>query len=491
MIASPGEFSPLAHPEACRARRDWVLGRMAELGWIDRERAARETARPLALNPQNLVVRRAAYFVDAMEAEAAERFGLGALTDAGYVLLATLDWEDQKGAAEAVAWGLPALEEGWEKGNRVAGPLQAALVSLHPGSGAILAYIGGRSYSGSQFDRVGQARRQAGSAFKPVVFAAAFEHGAAFPSSLLEDSPLTVSLAGRTWTPKNHDGSFRGWVTARTALEQSLNIPTARLALQVGLERVVALAREMGISSPLEPVPALALGAFEVSPRELATVYASLAAGGVRPPVHGLSAVLSPDGERRRDEALPAPRRILSAETAYLVNSVLQGVLDRGTGGGARTQGIRDALAGKTGTTNDRRDSWFVGYAPDRVTLVWVGYDDNSRTRLSGSRAALPIWARFTRAVRPTDGYPSFPQPRGIATAVVDPLTGQLATDACPEVLTEVFPAGRVPREICDLHRGWFADPLDQPAGVEVEQVHPIRRWLQRVFGRERDEGRP
>ncbi len=489
LIRAPGNYLPSAHPERARERRDWVLERMAELGWIDEDRRKTVQAQPLP-KPGQPFRRRAPYFAALAEAEAAERFGIEDLAGGGYTLVSTLRREDQEEAEAAVAWGLKALEKGWEKGQRRAGPLQAALVSLDPGSGAILAYVGGRDYAASQFDRASQARRQAGSAFKAVVYAAAFEAGVASPATLLEDAPLTVRLAGQTWEPHNDDESFRGWVSARTALEQSVNLPTARLALQLGLPRIVGLARGMGVTTPLKPFPALALGAFEVTPLELAQVFATFAAGGRRPPVHGLAAVLDPSGRPIEGTAPPPAERVLSPQTAYLITSILQGVLDRGTGASVREQGVSDRLAGKTGTTNGRRDSWFAGYSPERTTLVWVGYDDNAETRLSGSRAALPIWGRFIQAVRPPGGYPDFAQPEGIVTALIDPSSGELATADCPQVMTEVFRQGGEPQGLCRLHSTWFERAFDRTSGVVEEGAHPVRRWLKRVFGHDRDRDR-
>ncbi len=480
MIQSPGSYSPGRRPERAVERRDWVLGRMLELGWLEENRAAAARAEPLCYDPQRVAPGGARYFADAAAAEAERRFEVWDLADSGYLLFSTVEAAAQREAEKAVEWGLGALERGWEKGHKGDGPLQSALVSLDPRTGAVLAWVGGRDYGESQFDRVSQARRQAGSAFKPVVYAAAFENGTQAPSAFVEDAPLTVALAGRDWTPQNNSGDFRGWVTVRTAVENSLNIPTVRVALDVGLDDIVSLARAMGVRGRLSAVPSLALGAFEVTPLELATVYATVAAGGLRPPVHSLSAIVRPDGAVLTGQPLPAPARALSAESAYLLTSVLQGVMDRGTGSGARHQGLHDPLAGKTGTTNDRRDSWFVGYSPDRVSLVWVGYDDNAKSRLSGSRAALPIWTRFTYAVRPERGYPAFEQPRGIVTAVVDPLSGELATGSCPTYLTEVFREGNIPTRVCHLHADW----RDWRRTDEVRSQERKRRWewLRKIF---------
>lgn len=488
MIPAPAHLSPVGDPEAARGGRDRVLGRMVELEWLEAERAAAIEQRPVVVRPLPVPRRRVPYFADAAAREAAERFGVQELDDTGYALLSTLDWRDQRWAEEAVLWGVEALEEGWEKEAEGDAPLQAALISLDPHDGSILAYVGGRDYRTSQFDRAGQARRQAGSAFKPVVYAAAFEDGVATPASLVEDAPLTVRLANQRWSPRNSNGDFHGWVTVRTALERSYNVATARVALQTGLERVIDLARGLGVEAPLSPVPALALGAFELSPTEMSLVYATLAAGGERPPVHGLTAVYGPDGRAVAGQPLPAPERVLSEETAYLVTSVLQGVLDRGTASVTRRWGLDGPIAGKTGTTNDRRDSWFAGYSPDRSTVVWVGYDDNRITRLSGARAALPIWTRFVARTRPPGGYRNFSQPRGIVTATIDPMSGELATRRCPQTRVEVFREGQVPEEACYLHGGRWGRRRGLGDGERWRddlrrQDHPVRKWLERVFG--------
>ncbi len=487
IIPAPATLSPLADPEAAKARRDVVLGRLAQLEWLPLEPLEAASRRPVETSHAPRAVRRSPYFAAAVEEEARRRFGIETLDDAGYVLHSTLSIDDQQKAEEAVRWGVEALEKGWEKDRKTKTPLEAALISADPRTGAILAYVGGRNYARSQFDRLAQARWQAGSAFKPIVYAAAFADRRASPATLLDDAPLTVRLDGKEWSPKNSDDRHRGWITARAALEESLNVPTARLALDVGLGRVVDTAQRMGVAGRLDPYPALALGAMEVSPVEMATVYATLAAGGRRPPLHCLRSVYDRLGARVAGRPLPAPEQVLGEDVAWVVNRVLQGVLERGTARGARQQGIEDPLAGKTGTTNDRRDSWFAGYSPERLSLVWVGYDDNSRTRLSGARAALPIWSRFTYGVRPRGGYSDFPRPPGAVTALIDPTTGALATDRCPTWIEEAFLADFVP-ELCPDHGGWRARPLEQPEGVEVEKKkHPFKRWLEMLKGRRRN----
>lgn len=508
MIRSPANYSPLGeHPENAKERRDWVLKRMEELKLATPEQVATAIEIPLNVAPEPVVRRRAPYFANSAALEASRRFGIEDLEDGGYVLFSTLDWSSQKAAQEAVDWGLKAAEKGYQKGHKGEGPLQAALVSMDPQTGGILTYLGGRGYDSSQFDRVGQAQRQVGSAFKPVVYAAAFEAGLAKPSSFLEDEPLTVQTAGQAWSPKNDDGSYHGWISVRTALEKSYNPATTRLALQVGMRRVVRLAQDMGITTPMQPYPSMALGAASIAPLELATVYSTLASGGSRPPLHEVESVLDRYGKPVEGAPLPKPVRVISAQTAYMVTSLLEGVLQRGTAAGA-ARGISGEVAGKTGTTNKQRDSWFAGYAPDRVAIVWVGYDDNSRTRLSGARAALPIWVRFMAKVTPPGGYSAFPQPSGLTTAVVDPTTGLLATEFCPTTLTEIFRTGEVPTELCNRHQTWedgqMAEMGEAPEGEgetavvgeaepseeRAEKRHPFRRWLKRVFGNDDEKKR-
>ena len=454
MIRAPSDYSPLKHPRECIDRRDWVLQRMAELGTVSKEEAEQAQQEPLLVDPRTVDTRPLApYFARFAQAEARERFDVDDLPDEGYILFATIGWREQKAAEAAVARGLASLENGWEKRHRKEDPLQAALISVDPRDGSILAWVGGRDFKVSQFDRVAQARRQVGSAFKPVIYASAFSEAVASPATLLRDSPIIVKVSGREWKPQNYDRGFHGWVTARTALEQSLNIPTVRVALQVGLHRVIEVAHDLGFEGDIDPVPALALGAFEASPLEMAKVYATFANGGAQPRIHGLALVLDRSGETILGDDLGAPRRVIPPQAAYLVTSILQGAVAHGTGAGAAQWGLRDPLAGKTGTTNDRRDSWFAGYAPERLTVVWVGYDNNSKTRLSGARAALPIWSRFMASVRPARGYLPFAPPPGMTEVTLDPTTGQLATPYCPYKITELLPDWQVPTEPCHQHQ--------------------------------------
>lgn len=442
MIRSPGGNSPLAHPQASKERRDMVLAAMAEGGALDEEQLAAAQAEPLNARSVDLGTRGAPYFTDAMAAEARERFGLGRLGGRGYQLFSTLSPEEQavaEGAVSSTLRRLPARSR-----------LQGALVSVDPRDGRVLAWVGGRDYEDSQFDRVRSARRQPGSVFKPVVLAAALDSGDISPASRLDDAPLSVDLGGDTWEPRNYDGRFRGIVSVRRAIEESLNVPVVRLAQQVGLGRVRDMARRLGFEGEIDEAPSMALGAFETSPWELAGVYSALANGGQRPTLHGLAAVTAANGSQVGGDDLDT-EEVLDPAVAWQVTSVLRGVVERGTGRGATGYGVAGPLAAKTGTSNGARDNWFAAYRPDRVTVVWVGHDDPQPTPLSGARAALPVWGTYARTTYPAAVPEDPPMPEGLTTVTLCRDSGRLPRPRCPAI-EEVLRPGQEPTEICDLH---------------------------------------
>jgi penicillin-binding protein 1B len=483
MIRAPTEYSPVSHPAGLIQRRNRVLARLADLGWVDRGEVSRAQAEPLGAVPRPLEPRPCApWFADFAAQEARRRFGVEDLAGGGYLLFASLDASEQQRAEAAVNAELARLAEraadaggpapaSADRRQRRERRLEAALVSVDPRDGSILAYVGGRDRRRSQFDRLAQARRPLGSAFKPVVYAAAFDSGVATPATLLDDSPVLVRTGAELWQPQNYDRAFRGWVTAGGALEQSLNVPTVRLALAVGLRRIANLAEAMGLGGPPAAVPALALGTVEASPLAVARMYSTLATLGLRPTLHGLDTVRDRNGIVLAGGELPPPQRVLPAPAAYLVTSLLQGAVDHGTASAVRRQGLSDPLAGKTGTTSDRRDSWFAGYSPDRVTVVWVGYDDDAETRFSGATAAVPLWSRFMLAVRPAAGYPAFAPPPGlIDVEAAEPQTAAMTTPA-------MMPAS--PREsTLEAASGaaWYEPPADLAASGERRGVILIRR---------------
>ncbi|HEY0554173.1 MAG TPA: penicillin-binding transpeptidase domain-containing protein, partial [Thermoanaerobaculia bacterium] len=247
------------------------------------------------------------------------------------------------------------------------------------------------------------------------------------------------------------DGEFLGEITVRTALEQSRNVPLIRLAMAVGLDKVAATAHRLGIDSDLEQVPAMALGAAAVTPREVATVYSTLANGGSRPVLHGLATVLDAEGKPVAEPKPKKAEQAMNPQVAFITTSVLEGVVQRGTARGVQRYGVPGPLAGKTGTTNEARDSWFAGYRPDRVTVVWVGRDNPGATTLSGSRAALPIWGLYMKAALGDSARGKFVEPAGLEHALICRQSGLLARPICPSQINEVFLPGQKPTQVCNL----------------------------------------
>jgi penicillin-binding protein 1B len=473
VIPGPNRLSPFDRTERARARRDLVLGLMLEQGRIDRDTYQGALAEPL--DPVALVVEpaEARFFLDALRRQLPEDYDFDELTSEGLRIYSTLDPRLQRVAAKAVREGLADLEKRFPRlGKDPEHPLQACLVAVRPQTGHIVALVGSRDYGISQFDRCTQARRQAGSTFKPFVYAAALEpvdgRASITLASSLDDTPLTVASAGAPlWQPANYDREFHGSVPVREALERSLNVATARLAQDVGIRRVADVARRLGIESPLPAVPSLALGAADVTPLELARAYATLAAGGVRPVVRTYEDLVDAEGRTLAGREA-SPERVLDAGTARLATSLLEGVVDHGTAQAVRSAGFSGPIAGKTGTTDEERDAWFAGFTPDLVVVVWVGFDQPRKTGLTGARGALPLWIRFLRDATGTEVPGHFPEPAEVVEVDVDPVSGALALEGCPARRTERFILGTEPTRTC-------------PEGVVVE--HRAERDAEPVPG--------
>ncbi len=462
MIRAPNAYSPLRNPERARQRRDLVLRLMFEEGKIDEATLRAAVAEPITPKTRVEDRTRAPHFVDFVKGELAERYGRQLQTE-GLQIYTTLDVDLQQAAQRAVTQGLEALEKAYRRLASASkqAPLQGALIVLEPQTGGVRALVGGRDYRLSQFNRVTQAHRQPGSLFKPFVYLAAFSRRdldpPVTPATILLDSPITVEWGQKTdeemWTPRNYDGDYRGPMSARQALERSINIPTVRVSLEAGLNYVLGAAREAGIGSRLRGYPSVALGAFEISPMEIAGAYAAFANSGVRVEPNAIVGVMTGDGtvlDRKAATLSPA----LPADAVYLVNTILKGAVDHGTASNARGRGLTGVLAGKTGTTNDGRDAWFVGFSPRFLAAVWVGYDDNRGLNLSGTQAAVPIFADFSRSVPAQFFAEDFPMPSDIVTAEIDPTTGYLAAPGCPQRLSEVFIEGTAPTSVCPVHGG-------------------------------------
>lgn len=471
VIASPNAMSPHRHPERARKRRDLVITLMEQQGKLDAEAAEAARNRKLSLAAITLESGQDRYFLDALARQLPEVYDQDLLAVEGLRIYSTLDPTIQRAAVRSLHDGLEGLEKTLPKPVAREGeappPLQGCLLAMRPQTGEILALVGGRDYATSQWDRCTMARRQAGSAFKPVVYAAALspQSGPLITlASRLDDEPLRVETTEGPWEPVNYDKEFRGPVSVRQALERSLNVPAARLGQAVGIGKVVEMARRLGIESGLPSVPSLALGTAEVSPLELAVVYSTFANGGLRPTPRSFIGLLDDQGVGQEQWPLAGARRVLDPGTAYLTTSLLEGVVDRGTGAGIRARGLRGPIAGKTGTTDDEYDLWFVGFTPEIVAVVWVGYDEPQEIGVPSSRGALPIWADFLAQVSGERVRGVFARPGGVERIEIDPVTGARALAGCPMREAEYFLEGTGPERTCPQfapgRRGGFFDRL-------------------------------
>lgn len=461
MIQAPGAYSPFRNMTKSVDRRNLVLKMMRAQGKIDEESYQEARKEKIFLPQVPSKIFSAPFFVDFVRAELKENYPEDVLKSEGMKIFTTLDLEVQEIAEAAVKKRMeeletarPKLKKAKEEGKN----LEAALIAVQPQTGAVKAFVGGRDYELSQFDRVRDAHRQPGSAFKPFVYAAALQTGedsslepgkALTLASQIDDTSFSVKLGGKTWSPDNYDKTEHGLVSLREALIHSYNIAATRLAMDVGLENVIALAKAAGIESELKPFPSLALGAFEVTPYELIRAYTIFPNQGTRTEPLAITNVVTRDGivlEKRGFKMT----KVISPEVAYLVNSAMKGVLDEGTAKSARTMGFSGLAAGKTGTTSDYKDSWFVGYTPDLLALAWVGFDDNTATGLSGASGALPIWTDFMKGVNPPGASKvDFPGTENIFLVKVTK-SGKLYDSSCGDPIEEAFLKGTIPTEKCE-----------------------------------------
>jgi penicillin-binding protein 1B len=471
VIQSPSALSPFRNQARCRERRDVVLRAMADSELITPEDAERAIKEPLAV-AQRALEAEAPHFVDYVSRTLAEDYpGLTTTTNQPIDVYTTLDLHLQRLAQDAVRDGLASVDQMVSKRKR--GKAEAALLAVDPRSGEVLAMVGGRSYNQSQYNRAVVARRQPGSVFKPFVYLTAFEEAAAqgladlTPASLVDDTPTAWEFDGQIWAPENYEGEYGGTITLRQALARSRNIATIKVAERAGYSNVSALWKRLGVGNPPKAYPSIALGVFEATPLEIASAYTIFPNGGTE---RRLQHVLRIDSGAKDITAKPAvtERVIAREDTTFLVTDMMRSVLNEGTGAGARSAGFTLDAAGKTGTTNDLRDAWFVGFTPELLVVVWVGFDDNQPLGLSGARAALPIWTQFmNRALAGRASVP-FTVPAGIELADIDADTGKLASPYCPRTITQSFLAGTIPQDRCPLHQLPFS-----PVEAEFHQPGP------------------
>ncbi len=476
---APTTYSPRLNADDALERRKVVLAKMLELGKITAGQRAQAEKEKINVLPAERSRRVAPYFIDHIRGQVGQIIDTSHWDDTPLRIVTGLDIEYQQCAESAVAKGLKQLETKYARLTKGAKPLQSAFIAVNPIRGDVLAWVGGRDYGQNQFDRVFQSKRQPGSTFKPFVYLTGLDkdlnsYRVARTTTILMDEPVQFEIPGsQDWEPKNFDERFRGSVTVREALTNSLNVPTVELAQKVGIESVARTAALFGFGENLPRVPSLALGAGEVSPFGLARAYSALANGGLLLDLTPIQSIVEADtrailfSPRTKDtpvlasSGLPAARGMLtstpygtraaSEAAVYVLTTILRSAIDQGTGRVVRQLGFTAPAAGKTGTSNDSRDAWFAGFTPKLLAVVWIGFDDNKELKLTGGQAAAPIWAEFMKCVAPMEPPLDFVPPPGVVFREIDRTTGLLFTDACnpADRMTEVFVEDTEPVTAC------------------------------------------
>jgi penicillin-binding protein 1B len=489
MVRAPNRDTPAKRPELVRARRDAILQVMQKQAWITNDQYRDAVSRDVAFAEGTIPQAPYPFYFRAMRSEIVGKIGVEPVIEGGLTITCEMDPRAQAAAERAGRRGLAQLEAkySWLRGGSE--PLQVAILSVDPRNGGIRALVGGSNFDESSFDRTSNMRRQPGSAFKAFAYTAAIESRRATTASLLLDAPLSVAVSGgETWHPHNYDDRYRGRVTLREAFEESLNVPTVRLTQNVGLGRVVKSAESFGFEEKFADIPALPLGVTEVTMRELTAAYTVFPTLGLRAEPYVVRAVRDHRGKvlMRRD---PDQKRVIGSDVAYIMHTLLRGVVQRGTAHRLQRYGL-GYVAGKTGTTSDYRDAWFVGYTPDMVTSVWLGFDHGAPLRLSSGEAAVPIWGSYMSALPHLDSQPA--PPAGVTFRDIDPDTGLLWSEDCPGPWREVFLDGTAPTHHCPtgmlgriVRRVFFdREHFDEPPAISLEQ---FREWSNEV-GRERQQ---
>ncbi len=464
VIKAPSSYSPFRHPTASVTRQRVVLKRLWDLKVITESEYRAATRQKILLRKSSAYRKLAPHYLEALKGQLAQYLDLEAATSAGVRVHTGLSLGMQECAESAISHGLETLQRSYRALRRPRQPLQAGLVAIEPHTGKIRAWVGGPDYSRNQFDHVGQAFRQIGSTIKPFLYLTALDaelnrYKVATTTSILSDSPQSIELVTKEhWEPENYDKEFRGDVTLRYALENSLNLPAVYTAQRVGIATVARTLHRFRVAEHVPEVPALALGAAETTLLRLTSAYGALANGGRYVPPRLFLTVSDDTGilhEERYSED-----RVASEPAVFVLTDILRGVLTRGTGRSVVAAGFTDPAAGKTGTSNEARDAWFVGYTPNLVAGVWVGFDDNQPIGLTGGVAAAPIFADFMQCARPFHDTLEFIPPPGVVSAEIDGTTGDLFTSECPDEarVREVFVRGTEPTRRCQQHSRYGDD---------------------------------
>ncbi|MBV8846706.1 MAG: PBP1A family penicillin-binding protein [Bryobacterales bacterium] len=472
---------PFRFPERAKGRRNTVLALMRDNGKITERQYEQAAATPVKVIRGTMESSDAPYFVDLVNEDLQSRFQDPDFANKSYRVYTTLDPDLQRDAVEAVRTGIVEADNRWKRRSKLYGteefPLaQVALIALDAETGKVLALVGGRNYGASQLNHA-VAKRQPGSSFKPFVYTAAMETGlennggpVLTPATTVVDEPTTFYFDNITYTPRDFEKEYMGTVTLRTALAHSLNVSAVKVAQMAGFDKVAQVAHRVGLNADIKPTPSIALGAYEVMPIEIASAYTVFPNGGKLLKASLIDSIHDQQGATVY-ESHPEAAQVIDPRVTYLVEQMMEEVMRSGTGAGVRARGFKLPAAGKTGTSHD---GWFAGFTSKIVCVVWMGFDDNRDFKLQGADSALPIWVEFMKRAHQHSQYRNvhpFEAPDGVVTEEVDADTGEVATNRCPRVRSEVFIAGTQPVQICHLHGGGGAT---QVAGWEPIQQQPV-----------------
>jgi penicillin-binding protein 1A len=479
----PSAYTPRRNHRKALTRRNLVLGLMADQGYITPAAAESYKRVPLHIASEEWRPDLSfdSYAIDAVRQVVDSVLKSGSLDVNDLTVYTTLDARAQAAADQAVRRRAAAIQN--ETGT--SGRIEGAMVALDPATGDVRALVGGRTYERGNFNRALLAHRQPGSTFKPFVYATALAAGYT-PASEVDDEPITVRIGKTVWTPQNDGGEYNGHITFRRALMRSLNAATVRVSQLVGMPAIIATAHRLGVASDIPNVPASALGAASVTPMEMVGAYATFGNGGWRVTPRLVRRIQSGDGEvlwANDNKRM----RVMDARDAYQLTSMLRGVVDYGTGYPIRQAGVRGPVAGKTGTTNNGTDVWFIGYTPTLVAGFWFGYDDPKSIGYgaTGGSLAAPAWADFyQQGWKEPVPSTAWQPPPGMTTVTIDARTGYKANEYCPITQIEYFKPGTEPTTLCPLHA---APPVDSTAtdstkNILEKGVQGIGHFFQRIF---------
>jgi penicillin-binding protein 1A len=486
LTQNPLALDPRRHPQAALRRRAVVLHAMLENKKLTEAEYRKAVETPLGVTASRPSSNRAPYFMEMVRQHLDEKYGSNLIYEGGLRIYTTLDVDLQKAAETALETQLARLETeqhyritramvnaGAPRGERSrTGYIQGSFVALDPSTGAIRALVGGRDFTQSNWNRATQALRQPGSAFKPFVYTAAMDNGYR-PTDPIVDAPLSYGTATGTWSPQNYDNKFRGQITLRYALAHSINIPAIKLAERLTPGKVAEYAHRLGIKGNIPNNLTIALGTSEVSLLELASAYTTFANLGVRAEPLYLLKVEDRNG-RVLERNFPKVDDVLSQATAATMVSMLQSVVDEGTAASARRLGFTRPAAGKTGTTNDFSDAWFVGFTPNLLAACWMGFDQRQTlgNKMTGNRAALPAWVEFMKVATANQEVRPFPEITGAVVRQICVQSRQLATPYCPQTVGESFPLGQEPQQTCPLHTSPASPGARDPNAPREDEDH-------------------